>query len=139
MSYLKEIINRCPRKCQKSKVKQNSSQEKGATLPTKQKLIEEALAGLDRIPNDDLILKEMIEEDEDAVIARIVQLLTYEEITVDGSSLQISKLSIDDGIKINGGDFARLIGDSAVRMIKFLDLQNLNMHIKCNEISNKLV
>ena len=139
MSRLKDIINRCPRECHKRKVKQTNSQEKGAKLTAKQKLIEEALAGLDRIPNDELIIKEMIEEDEYAVIARIVQLRTYEEITVDGSSLQISKLSSDAGIKINGRDFALLIGGSAVRMIKFLDLQKLNAHIKCNEISNKLV
>ena len=46
MSRLKDIINRCPRECHKRKVKQTNSQEKGAKLTAKQKLIEKALAGL---------------------------------------------------------------------------------------------
>ena len=62
-------------------------------MTAKQKLVEKALSGLDQIASDDLIIKEIIEEEEYRVISRVVQLRTYEEIVVDSSSIQILKLS----------------------------------------------
>ena len=136
MARLEGIIKKCPRECTNTKSK---SQPNGAKVMAKQKLVEKALSGLDRIASDDLIIKEIIEEEEYRVISRVAQLRTYEEIVVDSSSIQILKLSNEAGIKLNGRDCALLIGGSAVRMMKLLDLQKVNTHIKSNEISNKLI
>ena len=115
------------------------SQPNGGKVRAKQKFVDKALSGLDQIANDDVVIKEIFEEEEyyNRVISRVVQLHTCEMIVVDSSSIQISKLTTEAGIKIKGKDCTLLMGGSAVRMIKLLDLQKVNAHIKSREISNK--
>ena len=115
---------------------------KKSTVPSTSKtdLVKAICMELDKILDNDVVMKHIVSSEEKSKIDCALQLRLYDEVVVEGSLLELATIFEKAGCKINGRDAEKLIIQSAAKkQVQQLSIHFINKHLKVNDASRKLI
>ena len=121
-------------------VKGPKPKKSAVSSTSKADLVKAICIELDKISDDDIVIKHIMSPEEKSKIDCALQLRLYEEVVVEGSSLELATIFEKAGCKINGRDADKLLVRlAAKKKVRQLSIHFVNKHLKINEVSRKLI